>query len=843
MSQLLTALEMTSTTDTDSSQGFGALETDRGLLPLVALDVRTSICGLTAETTVRQTFRNSLDEPLEATYIFPLPDRAAVTKFQMRVAGRVIDGELKERGAAREEYDKAIEAGHRAAIAEEDRSGVFSLRVGNLPPREEATVELTLVGPLPVSDGEATYRFPLVVAPRYTPGVPLDGPSVGMGVSPDTNEVPDASRVTPPVLLPGFPNPVRLSLEVRLDPAGAAAIEVTWKDRVRSSLHATLEDDGPPWTVRLQPGERLDRDFILRFPVAAKMLSTALSASPAESGKPGLFALSLLPPTVASAKPKPREVVFLLDRSGSMGGWKMVAARRALARMVDTLLDQDQFALLAFDSTVEHAPHAKDALIPATNRDRWQMLEWLGKIDARGGTELAPALEGALKLFSATGANERHLVVVTDGQVSGEDAVLRRVSQMAGKNMPRIFTVGIDQAVNGGFLKRLADLGRGNCELVESENRLDEAMNRIHRLLGTPVLTQVRIEPLNFDLVADSLAPHDVPDLFADRPITVYGRHLPSGSPLRVRVHALDASGKAWQEEVVARPGPAALLQSVWGRAKVRELEDAYAAGMAGKQDELMRKIVAVSLESHVLSRFTAYVAIDRSEVVNAGGQLQRVVQPVELPAGWAGPAASPMAMGVGTVCFSLCAAAPMDAMSMSRGGSASRSRSMPKAKKAAERLDSESVDSMLQEFTDTPSELTSLERIVADDPAVIRLVDLLLREAVQEHATAIHFGRTANRIDVKLAINGQFVEYESPPAIFHSAIVARIRKLANLNSANPTYPQEGRFETTIGTSLVAWTVCITLTPEGESVVLTLESLSSATGDQSPASSRKKFWA
>src|SRR6185436_9876162 len=116
----------------------------------VALDVRTRISDVTAEMTLRQTFRNALDEPLEATYIFPLPDRAAVTRFQMHVAGRTIDGDLKERGQAREEYDRAIEQGHRAAIAEEDRSGVFTLRVGNIPPDEEVMVELTLVGPLPV---------------------------------------------------------------------------------------------------------------------------------------------------------------------------------------------------------------------------------------------------------------------------------------------------------------------------------------------------------------------------------------------------------------------------------------------------------------------------------------------------------------------------------------------------------------------------------------------------------------------------------------------------------------------------------------------------------------------
>src|SRR5262249_35178744 len=148
----------------------------------------------------------SHDQPLEATYIFPLPDRAAVTSFRLEVAGRVIEGELQERSQARQQYDAAIQAGHRAAIAEEERAGVFTMRVGNLPPGERAIVRLGLVGPLPYSDGETTFRFPLVVAPRYIPGLPLPGPSAGGGTATDTDRVPDASRISPPVLLPGFPN-------------------------------------------------------------------------------------------------------------------------------------------------------------------------------------------------------------------------------------------------------------------------------------------------------------------------------------------------------------------------------------------------------------------------------------------------------------------------------------------------------------------------------------------------------------------------------------------------------------------------------------------------------------
>jgi Ca-activated chloride channel family protein len=187
--------------------GFGMLASDRGGLPLAALEVRGRVDGLLAQVTVRQRYVNAFDVPLEVTYIFPLPDRAAVYRFRMEVAGRVVEGQIDERGRARDNYDQAVAAGRRAAIAEEERPGVFTLRVGNLMPGETATVELSYCGALPYSDGEVTFRFPLVVAPRYIPGTPLPGPPVGDGVVPDTDAVPDASRITPPVLLPGFPTP------------------------------------------------------------------------------------------------------------------------------------------------------------------------------------------------------------------------------------------------------------------------------------------------------------------------------------------------------------------------------------------------------------------------------------------------------------------------------------------------------------------------------------------------------------------------------------------------------------------------------------------------------------
>ncbi|MEU8239510.1 VIT domain-containing protein [Actinoplanes missouriensis] len=608
--------------------GLGTLRTDRGNLPLDVLDVRASISGLVVRTELTTEFVNTHDTALEATYVFPLPDRAAVTGMTMTAADRTVVAQLRERAEAREAYDQAIAAGQRASIAEEERPDVFTMRAGNIMPGERVTVRLRLVGPLPYEDGAATFRFPLVVAPRYVPGTPLPDSYAGDGQLPDTDAVPDASRISPPVLLPGFPNPLKLSIGVDIDPAGLQLGDV------RSSLHTVTDDEG---MLRIAPGERADRDFVLRLAYASGGESAV--AVPDEEGAEGTYQLVVLPPEAATA-PRPKDVVLLLDRSGSMGGWKMVAARRAAARVVDTLTGADRFTVLTFDHHVERPAGLDHGLCEASDRNRFRAVEHLARADARGGTELLTPLISGLTMLAGSSGRDRVLVLITDGQVGNEDQILQEIRPLIGTT--RVHTVGIDRAVNAGFLGRLAAIGAGRSELVESEDRLDEAMEHIHRRIGAPVVTGLGVTGDGITLLDDSRSPVRLPGLYPGVPLVITGRYR--GEPAgRLTVTGRTRDDQDFRTDVAVQQRSEPAVTSLWARARIRDLEDAYAAGDHHREQE----IVSTSLRFGVLCRFTAYVAVDQ-RVVNEGGQGKRVTQPVEYPSGWEPPVASPPTYGFG---------------------------------------------------------------------------------------------------------------------------------------------------------------------------------------------------
>ncbi|MDP1563388.1 MAG: VIT domain-containing protein [Pirellulaceae bacterium] len=627
--------------------GIGALKTRQGNLPMCGLGYQTLIRGLAVRTEITQTFYNPFEHPIEATYVFPIEGTMAVVDCLMMVGDRIIRADLQERAAARQRYQEAMRRGHRAALLEENRSETFLLSVGNIPPGEAIRIRMITVGQLPVVNSVWTLRLPMVVAPRYTSGFEIPGRATGTGTAMDTDEVPDASHVTPPVLLPGFKNPVDLSVCVEID-LEALKPEIEWSEHLSSSLHTVVVNSSENrCRVQIRPGNRVDRDFILRGSVASQRLTTSARLEPPVRNERGTFAIDLVPPQIVRSEKHGRDVVFVLDRSGSMNGWKYVAAQRGVARLIDSLNEQDRFGVIAFDdkqlffvdpsrkrtpTSYRELTLGGASLVAATDKNRFAAIKWLNNVKVDGGTEMAPAIELALDMVALDGASEfkASIILITDGQITGEDYVLSRLSGVAAQRRPRIYTLGVDRAVNASVLRRLSTATGGTLELVESESQMDKSIQALATEIGAPVLTDIRIaSDEEHELVVGSA------DLYANRPVSIFGRT--KRSELTVRMLAVDADGKPWEQDVLIhsdKHSGSGTLISLWGKGRVRMLEDQYA--IASRDDEAARqKIVDTSIESRVLSRFTAYVAVDETEVVNKNGSVDRVVQPVELPEGW----------------------------------------------------------------------------------------------------------------------------------------------------------------------------------------------------------------
>lgn len=615
-------------------EGFGRLECSAGLFPMRALVVTTDITGLAWRSTVKQRFINTHDTAVEATYIFPLPARAGAVACRMTIGERVIVAQLQERAQARAAYDEAIQAGHRAALTEEDRPECFTITMGNLMPGDIVTVELDLVGQLAWDEGEASWRFPLVVAPRYIPGTALPIEQAGSGQALDTDLVPDASRISPPVLLPGFPNPVQLAVEISIDPAGLPF------DGARCNLPCqVVSQDDDRLHLRLDPGQRLNQDLLLRMPLNSIEASASASARfvpDTEDDRQGTLAVTVVPPRPTGER-VPRDVVVLLDRSGSMRGWKMVAARRAAARLVESLDARDRVRVIAFDHRLEEAP-ATGELVMAKDEQRYRIGRWLTEIDANGGTKFDEPMRVACEcLADSVSGRDRVIILITDGQVGNEDHILKLLKDRAAG--VHIHTVGIDRAVNAGFLERVAQQYRGCCELVESEARLDAVLDRVRGRIGSPAFTDATIEASGCE--PGDLAPRHHRDAWPGKPWTLLARCAAPSVDASLSVLAQRPDGSPYRLDMPIAHSTGAHLAAVWARQRLRDLEDDLTTD-AAHAEELKQELISLSLQYGVLCRFTAWIAIDTAAVVNPDGNNQAVTQAVDLPDGWEDAMVSP---------------------------------------------------------------------------------------------------------------------------------------------------------------------------------------------------------
>ncbi len=567
-------------------------------LPLRVVTVRARMVENVARTTVTQTFINDLDLPVEAVHIFPLPEDGAVLAMRLTAGDLTVTAECRKREDAEAAFDEARQAGYQAGLLTAESADVHTLRVTNLPPKSSVEVTLELVETLPSQDGEQRWRFPTVIAPRYLPGKPI-GHS-GPGVNPDTDRVPDASRMQPPLRLEGG---AQLDLEVTIEGRLRS---------LRSSLHAVrmdLEDAGGA-SVRVAPAAKasLDRDFVLAYALERP------DDGMLRAWTDGAFTLlGIDAPTDVQAQALPRQAVLVVDISGSMGGEKIVAAKLALRTVMHGLRAGNSFRLIAFDDRVETLSDESLAY-DQSSLDRADA--WIDALEARGGTEMLPAIQAALAGRTSDGA-VRTVVFITDGEAWNVDELVAAVHHRRGQ--ARFFTLGIDTAVNGSLLKRLALAGGGSCTLLTPGEDIRAAVAGLESRIGQPLAD-------GLSLTAGEPADPDLPVLFAGQTATV----VLKGSPRSLTLKGRTSAGP-FKEQV--RPKRTSIdLAPLWARARVAALEDRWAA-YPSEREGLRGEIQAVALDYGIASRFTAFVAVQRQ--IRVEGQPVEIVQPVELPMGW----------------------------------------------------------------------------------------------------------------------------------------------------------------------------------------------------------------
>lgn len=577
-------------------------------LPLLKTQVACQVTGLIAQTRVTQFFSNPISTPAELEYLFPLPHRAALTDFELWIGSRRIKADLQETEQAEREYERASQNGQQAALLKQNRPNVFAIRLANVMAGESVQAALSYTEKLTLRDGEVEFVFPMGLTPRYTGST---HPEEGLGVN-------------PPVALPGEAvGPVELQVHVDL---GVAA------GQPHSPSHAILADvDGAAWQIQLAAQAIPDHDFVLRIPTSGSDLRAAAWCERDAAGEAIL--LNWLPPAGVQAAPpaRPRDFIFVLDRSGSMTGDPIRQARNGLKACLRILEPQDTFRILLFDDQLEWY---RAEAVPISQAEIDQVDLYLDRIDGRGGTEIIAALEAALSA-PGEGNRTRILLFLTDGAVSAEERAIAALRRQAGP--ARIFTFGIGPSVNRALLSGLARIGRGSAEFLQLDEDIEGAILRFQDRIAFPMLTNLQVEWLGCK--AWDSYPELLPDIYSGDALELSARIQRTDSAAQVIL-----SGERGNERIrvpvflpPAIPENQAGVTRAWARARVDALLEQVQSGQR-PLNQVRQEIIHLAIVHHLLTPFTSFVAVD-TPLVNAGGKSQGIQIAQPLPAGldWSG--------------------------------------------------------------------------------------------------------------------------------------------------------------------------------------------------------------
>jgi Ca-activated chloride channel family protein len=605
----------------DARQGSLLFKAEGGYVaaPIQKTDVSITVTGMIARARVSQHFRNPAPIWMEGIYVFPLPENAAVDHLDMRVGERLIEGQIHEREAARRTYEAAKSEGKKAALLEQERPNIFTSSVANIGPAEEVTVTIEYQQTLQYDQGTYRLRFPMVVAPRYIPGNAIEAGANGTGWSPDTDQVRDASRITPPVQTPGKAplNPV--SLTVELDAGFPLA-------RLESPFHAidVTALEGNRKRISLASGTvPATRDFELVWTPDSGNAPGAAVFSQERLGKH--YALVMVMPPLAAAthaEHPAREVVFVIDTSGSMHGTSISQAREALLLALSRLTPRDRFNVIEFNSILRELYKGP---VDATPEAIAKAQQFVRSLEASGGTEMAPALKAAL-VDKEDSNRLRQVVFLTDGEVGNEEALFELIRTRLGRT--RLFTVGIGSAPNAHFMTKAAEFGHGTFTYIGDVSQVAEKMGALFAKLESPVLTDIAVQwPAGSNVES---WPARLPDLYAGEPVVLAASLASLQGEVTVTGQRAGAPWKVTLPLSDARPDSGADV--LWARRKIESLLDSVHEGH--DPGEVRAAVVATAIDHHLVSKYTSLVAVDVTPSRPADAESGSAAVPVNLPDG-----------------------------------------------------------------------------------------------------------------------------------------------------------------------------------------------------------------
>jgi len=592
----------------------------------LGIDVDLTVSGPTIRARVTQIFRNPTQDWVEATYMYPLPQGGAVDTLKLVVGNHVIVGDIKERRQARAIYEQAKQAGQKAALTEQQRPNIFTNAVANIGPGETVLVQIEYQEPVHQNGDAFSLRIPMVVGPRYNPrpivqSVDLRADGGGWGTA-SSDPVPDRDRITQPVLDPAQNAPVNpTTITVHLA-AGFPLGDVT------SRYHRVKIDspDAATRVITLADGPvPADRDFELSWkPAAAKAPSVGLFREHVGTSD---YLLAYVTPPAAQAeqKPMPREVIFVIDNSGSMGGTSITQAKASLVYALGRLRPNDRFNVIRFDHTMDMLFPAP---VPADSAHISNATSFVDALRASGGTEMLPAMRAALTDNQDSDRNDlRQVVFLTDGAIGNEQQLFDTISAMRGRS--RVFMVGIGSAPNTFLMTRASELGRGTFTHIGSTAEVAERMRDLFAKLENPVVTGLSAA---FSDARADFTPATLPDLYRGEPLVLAARldKLAGNVTIKGRI-----GDQPWTVTLpLDRAAEGKGLSKVWARRMIDDAEVARTLNRI-KPADADSAILSLALEHQLVTRLTSLVAVDKTPSRPAGEPLKPSELPVNLPAGW----------------------------------------------------------------------------------------------------------------------------------------------------------------------------------------------------------------